>query len=300
MTDAERQAAWILIIDDQEANVLVLQQMLRSSGYREVTSVTDSRLAQQVFDEVQPDLVLLDLHMPHVDGLELLERLGSRVPPGGYLPILVLTADTTPEPKQACLSRGAKDFLTKPFDAQEVLLRIRNLLETRFLHLQLQGHNKALETQVRMRTRELEEARNEVLTRLAIAAEYRDDATGGHIQRVGQLAGAVASALGLPESEVELIARTAPLHDVGKIGVPDRILLKPGRLTPASSTRSRSTQPSAPRSFQAISSRSFGWPSRLHSPITSGGTGQGTRTGSLGTRFRAPGGSWPLLMSSTR
>ena len=227
----DKKRARLLVIDDQEANVLLLRKILSSAGYQNVVGLTDPRRAETVFGEMEPDLVLLDLHMPYLGGLEVLRLLSSKTEPGEYLPIVVLTADANPESKQACLAGGAKDFLTKPFDAQEVLLRIRNMLETRFLHVELRSHNRTLESQVRVRTWELEQARNEVIERLAVAAEYRDDATGAHIQRVGKLATAVAAALGLPDSDVELIARTAPLHDVGKIGVPDGILLKPGRLT---------------------------------------------------------------------
>jgi response regulator RpfG family c-di-GMP phosphodiesterase len=226
------ESARMLVVDDQEANVLLLQRILESGGYREVTCVTDARDVERIFDELGPDLVLLDLHMPYMGGMEVLELLISKTDPGDYLPILILSADANREAKQACLAKGAKDFLTKPFDAAEVLLRIRNLLETRLLTLELRSYNQTLEAQVRLRTWELEQARNDVIERLAVAAEYRDDATGGHIQRVGKLSADLAAALGLPEGEVELIAVAAPLHDVGKIGVSDRILLKPGRLTP--------------------------------------------------------------------
>ncbi|HVC31060.1 MAG TPA: HD domain-containing phosphohydrolase, partial [Steroidobacteraceae bacterium] len=143
-----------------------------------------------------------------------------------YLPILILTADISLETKQRALASGARDFLTKPFDRTEVLLRIRNLLETRFLHLHL-------ERRVRERTEDLELARLETLQRLALAAEFRDDNTARHTQRVGNAAAILARALGLQESEVELIRQAAPLHDVGKIAIPDTILLKPGKLTAA-------------------------------------------------------------------
>jgi putative two-component system response regulator len=231
MSDRCPEDARLLIVDDQEANVLLLRKILASAGYREVAGITDPLDAEALFDELEPDLVLLDLHMPQMSGLDLLKRLTGRIVPGDYLPIVILTADPTPGSMQACLAGGAKDFLTKPLDAQEVLLRIRNLLDTRLLHLELRSYNQTLEMQVRLRSWELEEARNEVIERLAVAAEYRDDATGGHIQRVGRLSAELATALGLPDGDVDLIARTAPLHDVGKIAVPDRILLKPARLT---------------------------------------------------------------------
>jgi putative two-component system response regulator len=161
----------------------------------------------------------------------VMEVLKTRIPAGAYFPILVVTADITPEAKRRALSAGARDFLSKPFDTTEVLLRIKNLLETRFLHLELQNQNQALEVKVRERTRELEQTQIEILKRLAQAAEFRDDDTGRHTQRVGQLAARLAQDLGLPEHQVELIRLAAPLHDLGKIGIPDHILLKPGRFS---------------------------------------------------------------------
>ena len=224
--------AQILVVDDQDANVMLLEQILRTKGYTRVTGVTDSRSVVSLFLECRPDLILLDLHMPHLDGFAVMERLQPLIDGGTYLPILVLSADITQAGRQRALSMGAKDFVTKPFDATEVLLRIRNLLETRFLHLRLQGDNQLLEDRVRERTKDLEEARLEILERLAVAAEFRDDSTGQHIRRVGESSALIAQTVGLDSAAVELIRRAAPLHDVGKIGIPDRILLKPGRLTP--------------------------------------------------------------------
>ena len=143
----------------------------------------------------------------------------------------MLTGDDTQEAKREALSRGAKDFLNKPFHSDEVLLRIGTLLETRFLYLQIQSQNQILEAKVRDRTRELEAAQIEIIERLARAAEFRDDNTGQHTERVGQMAALLAKGIGLPDPQVSLIRRAAPLHDVGKIGIPDSILLKLGKLT---------------------------------------------------------------------
>lgn len=223
--------ARILIVDDENANVLLLLRVLQRAGFRELKSATDPRHVLPIFTEFKPDLVLLDLHMPHLDGYAVMEQLRSRIAPSEYLPILVLTADATTAAKQRALSGGARDFLTKPLDATEVVLRIRNLLETRSLHQALQDQNAGLEAKVRERTAALQDAQLEILSRLASAAEYRDDETGEHAQRVGSLAAYLAGAVGLSDEQTELVRLAAPLHDVGKIGVPDAILLKPGSLS---------------------------------------------------------------------
>ena len=135
----------ILIVDDQAANVLLLERLLQAGGYANISSTTDPRKVLEFFTVYQPDLILLDLMMPELGGLSLITQLRSRIPENTYLPIMVLTADATPKPKQQALSLGAKDFLTKPFDATEVLLRVYNLLETRWLSIELQKHIDRLE-----------------------------------------------------------------------------------------------------------------------------------------------------------
>ena len=221
----------ILVVDDQPENVLLMERVLKQQGYVHVKGLTDSRKALAAFSEFHPDLVALDLRMPFIDGLSLLKQIRARVRAATFVPVLILTADNSRKAKQEALSMGAKDFVIKPLDIQEVLLRIYNLLETRWLHLELERHNQTLEERVRERTQDLEDAQLEILQRLALAAEYRDDCTGQHTQRVGHLAAFLAQAVGLPKEQVELIRRAAPLHDVGKIGIPDGILLKPGKLT---------------------------------------------------------------------
>ncbi len=229
--------AKILIIDDEKANVRLLEVILQHAGFPHVHSTTDSRQALSLFLSVEPDLVLLDLSMPHLDGFAVMQQLPPEMIKAAT-PILILTADATRDTRHKALKSGAKDFLTKPLDESEVLLRINNLLVTRFYGL-------TLEARVQERTRELEEAQNqslehmrlledsqaEMLGRLAQAAEYRDDDTGHHTYRVGRISGLVAKSLGLPDHQVDLIRRAAPLHDVGKIGISDAILLKKGPLT---------------------------------------------------------------------
>ena len=222
--------ARILIVDDEPSNVDVLRRMLERAGFHRLETTTEPRDAASMYVRLRPDLILLDLHMPHMDGLAVMDRL-NEIAEASYLPILMLTGAILPEARREALSRGAKDFVNKPFDSDEVLLRIRTLLETRFLYLQIQSHNQMLEAKVRERTRELEAAQIEIIERLARAAEFRDDNTGQHTERVGQMAALIARQLGLPDAQVALIRRAAPLHDVGKIGVPDSILLKLGRLT---------------------------------------------------------------------
>ena len=224
--------ARILMVDDEEANIEILRRTLSRAGFWRLESTQDSREAASLYVRHRPDLILLDLHMPHMDGLQVLDTL-REIAEATYLPILILSGDLTPEARRDALSRGAKDFVNKPFQPDELLLRIKTLLETRFLYLEIQSQNQVLEAKVRERTRELVEAQIEIIERLAIAAEFRDDNTGQHTQRVGQMSALLARQLGLPDAQVSLIARAAPLHDVGKIGVPDTILLKIGKLTPA-------------------------------------------------------------------
>jgi len=224
--------ARILIVDDQASNVALLEGILQEEDFNSYQSITDSPRTLPVFLEYQPDLILLDLQMPILDGFDVMKQLRACLSPDDYLPILVLTANITSEAKRRALSEGAMDFLTKPFDAMEVVLRIKNLLQTRLLHVQLQGQNRLLDQKVRERTAALEETQVEILERLALAAEYRDDETGEHIKRVGRIAAGIAQVLDWSEEQVELIRRAAPLHDVGKIAISDTILLKPGKLTP--------------------------------------------------------------------
>ena len=223
--------ARILIVDDQAENVELLEQILRRAGYEKLAGVTDPREVTAKCAEFGPDLILLDIHMPHLNGIQVMEELEPTLRRETYLPILVLTGDATDSAKHEALAKGANDFLSKPLDRTEALLRIRNLLATRILYTQLRVQNVMLDQKVRTRTQKLEGAGDAILERLAEAGEYRDDETRQHTHRVGAVAAELARRLGLAPSEVEAIHRTAPLHDVGKVGIADTILLKPGKLT---------------------------------------------------------------------
>ena len=223
--------ARILIIDDEPPNVRVLKRALTVAGYRKVTGLTAPRDGIARFAEIKPDLLLLDLHMPEIDGVAVMERLRAQMSAFEYFPILMLSGDASPQACQRALAMGASDFVAKPFDMHEVLLRIRNLLETRSLHRQVAEHNHELERKVRERTAELNTAQLDTIARLALAAEFRDDETGRHTQRVGALSELLARAMGWSEADTVLLGLAAPLHDVGKIGIPDSILLKSALLT---------------------------------------------------------------------
>jgi putative two-component system response regulator len=223
--------ARILIADDEEVNLRLLKRLLTWAGYCDITTVGTSARVIEVFDEIEPDIVMLDLNMPQPDGFAVMKELEPRMPENGYLPVIVISGEIAAEAKQRAFSSVAKDFVSKPFDSMEILLRTENLLRTRFLHLALQEQKAKLERMVSERTSALELAQAETLRRLAQAAEFRDDDTGQHTRRVGTLAAMLAEQMGLDSVVVELIRQAAPLHDVGKIGVPDSILLKPGKLT---------------------------------------------------------------------
>lgn len=221
----------ILVLDDEAPNVVLLQRLLKEEGYRQVRGLSDSREFATAYSEFKPEILLLDLHMPYVSGFDILRNLEKIVNADEYLPVIVITADFTRETRGEALRLGATDFLTKPFHRGEVALRLRNQLYIRLLQDRLRRQNQILDRRVQERTRDLSLAHQEILTRLARAAEFRDDDTGLHTQRVGRMAELLAAAIKLEPATVELIGKAAPLHDLGKIGIPDSILLKPGKLT---------------------------------------------------------------------
>lgn len=228
---AERKPGRIAVVDDESTNIKVLRRYLQLAGYFDFVSTTVASDCVALIVREQPDVLLLDVMMPDVNGLDVLRDLRAQ-PSTAQLPIIILTADTNADTRRKALELGATDFLSKPVDANELLPRVRNSLLIKAHQDHLRQYAERLEDEVARRTRELTRTRQEVVHCLARAAEYRDNETGRHVLRVGRYAGVIARELGMDREFVELIELAAPLHDVGKIGIADEVLRKPGKLTP--------------------------------------------------------------------
>ncbi len=219
----------ILIVDDQEANVRLLERMLCGAGYVSIMTTTNPDAVYDLHLKNHYDLILLDMQMPGMDGFQVMMALKA-IDPDGYLPVLVITAQ--PGHKLRALQAGARDFISKPFDLAEVLARVHNMLEVRLLHRELHKANNVLEQRVRERTADLQESYLETIFTLTRAAEHKDVGTGAHVQRISYYSRELAGILGLDGEFVGKIFFASPMHDIGKIGIPDHILLKPGKFTP--------------------------------------------------------------------
>ena len=219
----------ILIVDDQESNILLLERILRGAGYDSITSTKAPAEVSELHFKNRYDLILLDLQMPVMDGFQVMEGL-KKIEPDGYLPVLVITAQ--PDHKLRALRAGARDFISKPLEISEVLARVHNLVEMRLLHKGLQKYSEGLEQQVRERTADLKQNYLETIFTLTRAAEHKDQDTGVHVQRISYYCHEFARLLGKDEDFVDKIFFASPMHDIGKIGIPDNVLLKPGHLTP--------------------------------------------------------------------
>ncbi|QDV64088.1 HD domain-containing phosphohydrolase [Crateriforma conspicua] len=222
--------ACVMIVDDEEINVDVVQTYLEDEGFTNFVTTTDSRDVINQAHTHSPDLVLLDINMPHVNGLQILRSMRMD-PKLKRIPTVVLTAETAGDTKLMALRLGATDFLAKPVDPSELILRIENVLAAKVYSDFLQDYSNSLEHQVRERTADLERSRLEAIQCLARAAEYRDDMTGRHVMRVGRYSAIIAKALGFTEDQLRDLELAAQLHDLGKIGISDTILNKPGKLT---------------------------------------------------------------------
>jgi putative two-component system response regulator len=221
----------ILFVDDEPTTIKVARKYLASAGYTEFSSTTNAAEALGLMIRSEPDVILLDVVMPNFSGLDLLAAIRADAQLA-HIPVIMLTALENRETKVKALNLGATDFLGKPVDPSELIPRVRNTLLIKAQQDHLRSHAANLERLVNERTAQLEASRQNIIHCLARAAEFRDDDTGRHVIRVGRYAGVIARQLGWEESAVQMIEQAAQLHDVGKIGIPDAILTKPGKLTP--------------------------------------------------------------------
>lgn len=221
----------LLVVDDNAVNLTLFRHLLLKLEDAEVECVADPVVALARCAEHEPDLILLDYMMPVVDGLEFIRRL-RLIPNRDEVPVVMVTADTESDVRLRALELGAQDFLTKPVNKVEIIARVKNLLALRKSRQQLANRAEWLATEVAKATAEIAAREKEAILRLSRAAEYRDPETGSHLLRMSNYTRLIAEQLGLPPAEQELLLEASPMHDIGKVGTPDHILLKPGRLTP--------------------------------------------------------------------
>jgi len=227
----------ILVIDDEERNLRLMQAMLTPMGYQIETVGSGREGLEQAYQD-PPDVVLLDVMMPGMDGYEVARRLRAD-DRTRRIPLVMVTALSSVEDRIRALNAGADDFLSKPFDKAELHARVRSLLKVKAYNDHMENYQQILEQAVAEHTQKLQQALKalkqaslETIFRLCKASEYKDEDTGAHIKRMSNYSAAVARSLGLKEKNVERILYAAPMHDIGKIGIPDKILLKPGKLDP--------------------------------------------------------------------
>lgn len=227
----------ILVVDDQIQNIELLEAFLIPQGYDILRAQSGDEALLKLKDHAI-DLILLDVMMPGMDGFEVTRRVREN-PAFRQLPIMLVTALREMDDHLKGVEAGCDDFISKPVDKVELLARVRALLKVKAYHDLIDDYQKKLEDEIATRTQELHQALAdtkaaslEIIQRLSTASECKDEATGNHIIRMSRYAAAVAQQMGLDKTNVELILYAAPMHDLGKIGIPDRILLKPGKLSP--------------------------------------------------------------------
>ena len=222
----------VLIIDDQSTGRAILEQVVLSLDDHIAAEAFERPIDAVVWAATHvADLVLVDFQMPEMDGIQLARRLRA-LPGYEHVPIVMVTVNDDRDLRYAALDAGITDFLNKPIDTRECLARCRNLMMMRRQHLVLEDRRKMLEGMVEDATREIRERERETLMRLARAGEYRDEDTGNHVIRMARYSAIIARAVGMDADYIETVERAAPLHDIGKIAIPDHILRKPGKLEP--------------------------------------------------------------------
>ena len=222
----------ILILDDQSISRMILEELVRSIGYDiHARSFADPIPALEWAKEHLCDLVLTDFKMPNMNGVEFTRWL-RQIPACSDVPVIVITSIEDKSIRYKALEAGATDFLNKPIDHHECRARCRNLLQLREQQVLIKDRAATLEEEVKAKTRDIELREKETLLRLARAGEYRDEETGNHVIRMAGYSSLIAEQLGVEPERCEIIRHASPMHDIGKIGIPDHILLKPGLLDP--------------------------------------------------------------------
>jgi putative two-component system response regulator len=220
----------VLVVDDEPSNLRLLQMLLKAEGY--ATLLAGNGAEALALTEIQmPDIILLDIMMPEMDGFEVARRLKAS-PDTRNIPIIIVTALNDRSSRLKALEIGAEEFLTKPFDRAELSIRVKNLLRLKEYADFLADHNHRLEDQVAARTAQLSESYREAIYIMTSAAEHKDEDTGLHVTRISYYCRVLAEYMGLDTQFVDLIFYASPMHDIGKIGIPDHILLKPGSFLP--------------------------------------------------------------------
>ncbi len=219
-------SARILLVDDEARNIRLLEVLLHAEGYATM-SATNGHDALKTARTAQPDLILLDIMMPDMDGFQTVAELKAN-PQTQPIPVIMLTALDDRASKLRALEAGAEEFLTKPIDRADLTIRVRNLLRLKEYGDFLTNHNRLLENQVEQRTRQLESAYRDTVFTLVRAAEHKDEETGHHVRRISYYCRTLAQAMDLPVDFHDAIFQASPMHDIGKIGIPDHVLLKPG------------------------------------------------------------------------
>ncbi|MBB1487389.1 HD-GYP domain-containing protein [Oceanospirillum sediminis] len=212
----------VLIVDDTPMNISVLVGLLKPD-YRTVVAKDGEQALNRVFNGTVPDLILLDIMMPGIDGYEVCRQLKAD-PRTKNIPVIFISAMSDIGDEEKGLELGAVDYITKPISPPIVKARIRT-------HLAAAMQKQSLMHEVMLRTQELDKSRKELIRRLGLAAEYKDNETGLHVQRMAEYTRLIALELGFSEEDADTLASAAPMHDIGKLGIPDQILCKPGRLT---------------------------------------------------------------------
>jgi putative two-component system response regulator len=221
----------ILIVDDDQRMLDALRRTLHhQSDDWAMTYIRNPEEAWESLLQTAYDAVVTDVRMPGLTGIELLERM-RQTERTKDVPVVILTGLNDPDLKEKALLCGAVDLLNKPADAGQLIARLRNVLQTKAYEDELRASNELLTEKVQRQSIDLAQSRMSVVCRLGMAAEFRDEDTGNHVIRVGCYSRAVAAAMGMPRSFLEMLLLAAPLHDIGKIGIPDSVLLKPGPLT---------------------------------------------------------------------